>query len=161
MRQSCPGNFAALVSGLEFMSRQPSFVMIALWPCAFAFLAAIASAAHGSCGDWLVHSDGRPGFVVTFRAANFDAKPMSFTTRIIEPVLPPVPMPCHGPHCGQAPDRSLPPVPTMTSPPSEQIGLTASSAPSSSAAGRFGTKPGHRVHPAKGFFPGLDHPPRV
>jgi len=141
------------------MLRRPLVVMLAGWLYSLALLAVIASTAQASCGDWVAHLGDRKLASETSARSRAGGEP---TRGIAERgALDSRPLPCHGPHCRQSPERPLPLAPTTVPVRGDQLGLVVAADEASPRAGQFDTHPPSRIHPAKGFFPCLDHPPRI
>jgi len=126
-------------------------------------LALIATSfAHATCGDWLQHQDLELNSLSDFRASAHRTPTWIAAAEVTGRILfPPVAGNYHGQKCRQAPHPSNPPLPAPRPPRSETVVLAAVGDTWSAATGQFDVDRGFRVHPAKGFFPGLEHPPRV
>ncbi len=141
------------------MLKRPSVVLFAGWLCALTLLTASTSSAQASCGDWLAHIGDRSAASKDFSTS----RPSGTPTELISgrEGRDSQPAPCHGPHCGQAPEQPLPLLPSNVSLRSEQLVLTATTDFGPPKTWQFDTLRESHVHSAKGFFPCPDHPPRV
>jgi hypothetical protein len=131
------------------------------WACALLLLTAPGAAAVASCGDWLAHAP---------QASNLDrqqvnARLHTFDTRADRTIVgldrDSKRSPCRGPHCRQAPEQPQTPIPSSISFDGEKTVLATHAFWSGADDQCSSARNKSRVHPLRGFFPGLDHPPRV
>ncbi len=120
-----------------------SAVAVALIACGV-----FTSQATASCGDWLADSNQN----MASEHANLPLTPLSNS---------PVPAPCHGPFCQQAPVAPPPAVPVTSVERVDKLSRALNTLTVDPLAGPSSLLPELAVHPAKGFLPRIEHPPRV
>jgi hypothetical protein len=114
--------------------------------------AVLATSASASCGDWLADPSHKLADQAGTAANSAD-------TGTLESGLPKGP--CSGPGCRKAPERSAPPVPTTITLRVDKLVIREFASLVSQAGLPFGPAAESDDQPARGFFPRIEHPPRV
>ncbi|MEX2317570.1 MAG: hypothetical protein WD669_10495 [Pirellulales bacterium] len=121
---------------------------------AVGILTGLTSVASATCGDWLANPGhsmaGNHSAVLADLAKNHDLAGQL-----------PAKAPCKGPMCQKRPAAPAPTVPTTVLERIDKLGIAIHSEMGDLLLMQFALAPESDVHPAKGFLPRIEHPPRV
>jgi hypothetical protein len=120
---------------------------------AVGILTGLTSVAQATCGDWLANSGHAMGGKHT--AAPGKTQNLAGQNQL------PAKAPCHGPMCQKRPAAPAPAAPATALDRVDKIGIAIHAEMDDLLLRHFALAPEADVHPAKGFHPRIEHPPRV